>query len=434
MASSRFENDFLEQDPDEFFDLTQRYVKERFVGVEIRQEAIHRVMQSLMELLPEDLQEEQPKLLPMALFMEAIGETPTALVGEVLPAKKLIAFSGAAKEGKSLVALEILENIALGQPLFGLHEIDQNGAVAYFGMEDGGHEIKDRLLARGIQDISNYYVCWQSFDMKTPLGWQMFLSLVEPVVDNLALLVIDTAREAFRGIRDWNDAALVGPIISTLRRWAQKHCTVLLITHNNKDKFAEGVNKIAGSGALISSCDGYMILENQTILENGDLQWNLEMGGRSVKRSKRFLRMDTNTLRVTELTDEAVDAAKRDMKNAEKDASKKRILAELSEVEGKTARDVADASGMTPDWVTRLLKELLTDGKVLRGNKVRTGNSKTPVQTFLLLNVCTNNERTESTGVGQGSPSVRSDAENAAKERVDNFMDDAAEEEEYDEI
>lgn len=428
MPTSRFENDFLDMDAEEFFRLIPQFLSERFLGAEIRQEAIQRLLQDCVALLPEELQEEEPRLLPLKEFLETIGDPPEAIAEDILPAKKLIAFSGAAKEGKSLVALEILENVAQGEPLFGMTDIKRKGAVAYLGMEDGGFEIKNRLLSRGVEEVENYYISWQSFDMKTPLGWQKYLKLLAPIVDKLSLVVIDTAREAFRGIRDWNDAAVVGPIISTLRRWAQKNCTVLLITHNNKDKFAEGVNKIAGSGALISSCDGYMILENQTILDNGDLQWTLETGGRSVKRSKRFLKMDTTTLRVRELTDDAVNAAKQAAKNAEKDVSKKRILEQLSDVQGKTARDIADACGMTPDWVTRLMKELLSDGQVLRAGTTRIEGSKRPVQLFILPNNCTNNKQTESTPPGSKSSPFNNSAEKEAKTRVDDFMEEDAKE------
>lgn len=390
MPSERFHAEFNDLTPSEFFGLVPMFISQKFVGAEIRREAIDRVLKSIMELLPDEYQEEHPKLLSFKDFMETTGDPPPAIVNDILPSKKLICFSGAAKEGKSLVALEILENIATGSPLFGLHDLNIAGGVAYFGMEDGCYEIKERLLARGLVDVPNYYICAQSFDMNSPVGWQTFLSLITPITQQkeLQVLIIDTAREAFRGVRDWNDASVVGPIISTLRRWAHQNCTVLLITHNNKDKFAEGVNKIAGSGALVSSCDGFMILSGQTIIGDGDLQWTLEMGGRSVKRRKCFLRMDTNSLHIREIENEEIEGAKNAQKTAEKEETKRRVLAAFSD-KNLTVSEVSESVSQTIQWTREIIKELCAENLVETGPKEKRDNATRPVQTFRRANVCT---------------------------------------------
>jgi len=309
MPSQQFITELSQTPISELADILIRYVRESCAMDPAS--AVHTLASAVYSALPDDKDADPPRLLKVADFMKEIGDPPPSLVPDFLPAKKLICLSGAAKQGKSLVGLEFLHSISTGQQLMGRFPLEETGTVAYFGLEDGGHEIKSRLMQRGIVDIDNFYVCWQSFDMSSPIGFETFKRLVNELPEPPSLIIIDTAREAFK-IRDWNDASLVSAAISPVRQWAQKNCSVILITHNNKDKFATGVNKISGSGALVSSCDCYMILENQKVLDNGDLRWDWEMAGRGMKTTKYVLLMDTNNLHIRILGGEEVESAKQE--------------------------------------------------------------------------------------------------------------------------
>ena len=317
---------------------------------------------AIYNALPAEEDDDPPRLLKVSDFMDEIGDPPPSLVPDFLPAKKLICLSGAAKQGKSLVGLEFLHSVSTGRQLMGRFDLEASGTVAYFGLEDGGHEIKSRLMQRGIIDIDNFYVCWQSFDMATAAGFETFKRLVSNLSEQPSLIIIDTAREAFK-LRDWNDASIVSAAISPIRKWAHKNCTVILITHNNKDKFASGVNKISGSGALVSSCDSFMILENQKVLDDGDLRWDWEMAGRGMKSTKYVLQMDTNNLHVRILGGEEVAAAKQQDRTSERKEWRKKIAQVVYDGDSHmaTVKTIAQGIDGLYKFAYDIIREMVTD-------------------------------------------------------------------------
>ena len=323
------------------------------------------LMAAISSALPVDEDEDPPRLLKVADFMAEIGEPPPSLVPDFLPAKKLICMSGAAKQGKSLVGLEFLHSISTGRKLMGRFPVETPGTVAYFGLEDGGHEIKSRLIQRGIIDVDGFYVCWQSFDMAKAAGLETFKRLISEMPEPPTLIIIDTAREAFQ-LRDWNDASIVAPAISPFRKWAHKNCTIILITHNNKDKFATGVNKISGSGALVSSCDSFMILENQKLLENGDLRWDWEMAGRGLKTTKHILQMDTNNLHIRVLDGDEVEYAKHEDRNTERKEWRKKVARALhdSDSHALTVKAISLRADCLYKFAYDVVREMIADKEV----------------------------------------------------------------------
>ena len=359
MPSQQFISELAQTSVSDLADILVRYVREACALDPAG--AAQTLSSALYSALPDDEDADPPRLLNVADFMDEIGEPPPSLVPDFLPSKKLICLSGAAKQGKSLVGLEFLHSVSTGRQLMGRFPLDEIGTVAYFGLEDGGHEIKARLMQRGIMDVENFYVCWQSFDMAVPQGLETFQRLIKGLPEPPSLIIIDTAREAFR-VRDWNDASLVSAAINPLRKWAHKNCTVILITHNNKDKFASGVNKISGSGALVSSCDSYMILENQKVLENNDLRWDWEMAGRGMKTTKYVLQMDTNNLHVRILDGGEVDAAKQEDRLAERKTwyGKVGLFVYECDAHRATVKQVSEALDIKYDFASSLVQEMKT--------------------------------------------------------------------------
>ena len=357
MPSPQFISELAQTSIMDLSDVLVRYVREACAIDPAG--AAQSLSRALYSALPEEDDADPPRLLKVADFMNEIGEPPPSLVPDFLPAKKLICLSGAAKQGKSLVGLEFLHSVSTGNKLMGRFPLEESGTVAYFGLEDGGHEIKSRLMQRGITDIDKFYVCWQSFDMAVPQGLETFKRLVGELPEPPSLIIIDTAREAFR-IRDWNDASLVSAAISPLRKWCHKNCTIILITHNNKDKFASGVNKISGSGALVSSCDSFMILENQKVLETGDLRWDWEMAGRGMKTTKHVLQMDTATLHVRVLDGGEVETAKQEDRVTERRTWHKKVALFVYECDDHraTTKQISEALDIKYDFTTTLIGEM----------------------------------------------------------------------------
>ena len=383
MPSPQFTSELAQTSVSDLADILTRYVRESCALDPAG--AAQTLSKAVYSALPDDDDADPPRLLSVADFMDEIGEPPPSLVPDFLPSKKLICLSGAAKQGKSLVGLEILHSVSTGDKLMGRFPLEEAGIVAYFGLEDGGHEIKARLMQRGIIDVANFYVCWQSFDMAVPQGLETFQQLVKGLPEPPSLIIIDTAREAFR-LRDWNDASLVGAAINPLRKWCHKNCTVILVTHNNKDKFASGVNKISGSGALVSSCDSYMILENQKVLENGDLRWDWEMAGRGMKTTKYVLQMDTNNLHVRILGGEEVEAAKQEDRVTERKAwlGKVALCVYESDAHRATVKQISEALEIKYDFASSLVQEMKTAKDIFKTDQTLPNPSGRPAALYEL--------------------------------------------------
>lgn len=420
----------LDMTPTQYFDFVSRFMKERFLDAEVRRAAYDLILKAAAELLTEENGEDElPQLLSLKDFLDSVGEPPPSIAEGFLPANKLICFSGAAKEGKSLVSLQILEDVASNPLMMGRFPIHENGCVAYFGLEDGGHEIKARLTQRGKLDMENYFVCCTPFDMHTPVGWQMFLSMVESMPSAPKLVVIDTAREAYASLRDWNDAAIVGPAFKKLRRWAQKNCTVLLISHTNKDKFATGVNRVSGSSAFVSSCDIVAVLSGQKYINAGDMVWDYEISGRGVKKSKYQLMMQSETMFVKCLDEEESETAEAAKKLNANKINKKLILDAVEDMDYFNAHTLSAVIELDKRYIRDLIVELRTEGRVRElDKKVKFDGMRNPLSVFVLTSVQTdtslsNDDDDESYTVPGNRPSSSSLA--TPNSGVEEFFGDA---------
>ena len=426
----------LDMTPTQYFDFVLRFMKERFLDAEQRRAAYDQMLKAAAELITEEGGEDDlPVLLSLKDFLDSVGEPPPAIAEGFLPANKLICFSGAAKEGKSLVSLQILEDVASNPTMMGRFPITENGCVAYFGLEDGGHEIKARLTQRGKLDMENYFVCCTPFDMHTPVGWQMFLSMVESMPSAPKLVVIDTAREAYASLRDWNDAAVVGPAFKKLRRWAQKNCTVLLISHTNKDKFATGVNRVSGSTAFVSSMDIVAVLSGQKYINAGDMVWDYEISGRGVKKSKYQLMMQSDTMSVKCLDEEESETAEAAKKLNANKINKKLILEAVEDMEYFNAHSLSTVVEMDKRYIRDMITELRTEGRIRElDKKIKFDGMRNPLSVFVLTSVQTdtstsdNDDDDECTVLGNRSSSSSSAPQNefsaSASDALNSFFGD----------
>lgn len=383
MPSEKFLSELASLSPEEWVDTGAHYLINGIVP-ENRAAVFETFSKRIYEAIFTQEHEETPRLLSLQKFMETTDDNPPPLVADFLPSKKLICLSGTAKEGKSLVVLQVLQDICTGATMMGTFPVEQNGPVAYFALEDGGSEIKERITTRGKLDMPGYHICVSdSMDFHSVTGWGKFLSMIEGMEYPPVLVVIDTGREAYAGIQDWNDSAKVGPALKNLRKWSHANCTVILVCHNNKDKLATGVNRVSGSGALVSSCDVVAVLSNKLRLDNDDLQWDYEIGGRGIRQVKHKLHMNTNTLAVRVLTDdEAAQARAIDYSVAKRETFDK-ILQVMSKHIAYTARIIAEATGLGLDYVRRTMREMELAGLFIRGEKIRENGSKSPSISYI---------------------------------------------------
>jgi DNA-binding MarR family transcriptional regulator len=194
--------------------------------------------------------------------------------------------------------------------------------------------------------------------MSTHAGFATFEELVIGMHDKPGLVVIDTFREAYRSIKDFNNAGQVGPALSPLRNWAHKHCAVILVVHSNKNYQATGVARVSGSNALVSSSDAYIILDEQLQLENNDLRWKLDVGGRGIKQATYVVQMDTNTLRFRVLDKDEARKATAQSSSEDRAETHRKVACAVWKVGEITVPQLAQQIGQTKDSIAKVVAEM----------------------------------------------------------------------------
>ncbi len=300
----------------------------------------------------------------LGTFLSEIGTPPPMLVEDLIPENSLILISGKPKHAKSFMALDILEAVAGGQPVFGAHQVNRSGAVVYLGMEDGNYEIATRLLQRGHKTNAALplHICTQRVIVSEPHSMALLraeLKKIQPV-----LIVVDTARESL-GVKQWSDPAEVGDKIRALRDLAREVCSVLLVSHNRKMEGTNG-DEIAGTNAFTSNVDGWLSIQKKELLPDGSLRLTYQKDGRAL-RGEGTVIMDTQTLRFRSASQEEI-AAQDQRASAQKHDMQmqgqfRAVVTALTCFDGKaTAAQLAEHLTMTQPTFSRLQAEMIGAG------------------------------------------------------------------------
>ena len=116
MPSDSFMSELSQMSPDEWVETGAQYLISAIVP-ENRATVFEVFNRRIWEtVFPED-PDEEPILMSLEEFLAQVEDGPPPLVSDFLPSKKLICLSGTAKEGKSLVALQILQDICIGKTI-----------------------------------------------------------------------------------------------------------------------------------------------------------------------------------------------------------------------------------------------------------------------------------------------------------------------------
>lgn len=166
---------------------------------------------------------------------------------------ELVVLVGAPKAGKSALAVHLAAAVGSGTPFLG--RITSRGAVAYAALERHDETVR-RLRAIGADALPVF----ASSDRPAFADDADVVALIEALQATatalrpdlpLRLVIIDTARKAFRGLRE-NDADSVSVGLEAIRRVmrAVPKAALVLIHHLNK----EG-SSARGSGAILADAD-----------------------------------------------------------------------------------------------------------------------------------------------------------------------------------
>lgn len=324
-------------------------------------------------------EENEPELLPVAEWAARLGPQPNGHVEKLIPPNSVFLLAGKPKSGKTFMALEIAEAVALGDRVLGLGT--RRGPVCYFSMEDSPWQFKERCAQRGTLDRApELYIYKGRRDVSTPEGVVWLEQKIADVAPSL--VVLDTARQAF-GMANWNDAAEVTTRLRPLMDLAGRlpnGGSILLVAHSNKNPLAEGGDRISGSNALQSAVDCYMILDKVRRNAEEDLEGEAECQGRIDMPPRFCWVMNRHTLRFRVQDEEERERIQRS--RVTKDAGV--CVAEAIRALGgeATTAEIASQLGKSPKYVSGLVHAAAkTMAIVAAENRQTTGGRSATVWT-----------------------------------------------------
>lgn len=314
-------------------------------------------------------EENEPELLQVAEWAAGLGPQPKGHVEKLIPPNCVFLLAGKPKSGKTFLALEIAEAVAIGDRVLEL--ATKKGPVCYFSMEDSPWQFKERLAQRGTLERSpEFYIYKGRRDVSTPDGAVWLEQKVAEV--GPSLIVLDTARQAF-GVANWNDAAEVTTRLRPLMDLAGRlpnGGSILLVAHSNKNPMAEGGDRISGSNALQSAVDCYMILDKVRRNAEEDLEGEADCQGRIDMPPKFSWVMNRHTLRFRVQDGDERERLQRGRDT--KDAGQ-RVVEAIRALGGEaTTMDIAKHLQVTTQHATRMVAAAATSRRIEQAGVIQT--------------------------------------------------------------
>lgn len=362
----------------------------------------------------------------VAVFMEEVGEPPPMFAEGLIPEKSFVLWTGKAKFGKSLACYQLMTDVATGCDIFGHFKTNKPGPVLYIGMEDGKHEVNRRLRNFGLTTEDKAIPIFVNTDLRD-YGKSENVQALREAVGAMevppVLIVIDTLTESLDGVRDWNNRNEIKRAFRALRGFAQEVCTVVGIIHNVKGNAEErdSGDEVAGSLAVLSSVDGYLSCYKRRRLSDGNLQLFVRGGGRGGISSDEFvIEMDTETYHWRWLDTDEVEAAKRAEQIDARKAQWGKVEAAVKWKENSaTVKEIAEHSGLSEPYTRALVSEMVKADRLEKTGMVKSNGAGKPAPSYGLPSPNNNNE----TIISFNRSVIIPDADEAAKQRVDAFMD-----------
>jgi len=278
-------------------------------------------------------------------------------VRDLIP-EGLSALGGRPKIGKSWLALQIACAVGTGGMVLDT-KVDK-GRVLYLALEDSPRRLQDRcnkMHVPGSADIE-FLTRWKSF---TDGGMDALMKTVES--QEYQLIIVDTLSKIIGRI-DQNDLEQTSNVIGDIQSLVNDaQITLLTLDHHRKTNGFEPnpIDDFIGSTGKALPLDGALGLYRQ----NGKRERLLMATGREIEEKSLALIWDRDTYCWQSLGD--ADDVKQDSFNGEVI----RGIRELMEVgELTTQTKIAKHIGAHSSHVSRALSELVTSGKLIRGEKV----------------------------------------------------------------
>lgn len=193
-------------------------------------------------------------------------------VDEFIPTGSLSLLVGRPKAGKSLVAIDLLASVAMGDTF--LDRATAQGPCVYVPAEDALPLVRSRIWTRitAERDAPIYVVpadgsLEQSLRIDEGPSFMALAAVVEQFKP--AVLVLDPLRELHR--RKENDADEMAEVLRPLRQLAHETDTAIVLIHH-RNKYATDPSLASrGSSAIVGGVDQIITMELSGEDEGGDL-------------------------------------------------------------------------------------------------------------------------------------------------------------------
>jgi hypothetical protein len=320
------------------------------MAIDASLDAVKKVLDNAGEPGPDD-GVKIPDGINAADLLKKVFPDPRWAVKGVLP-EGLTILGGKPKAGKSILALNLCLQIALGGKAMQVIPVEQ-GTTLYLALEDVQRRLKDRI-GRMLEfdpapDNLLLFTEWPR------LGEGGAKALDKILTDNpdTRLLVIDTLAKIrppskSNGNLYSDDYA----VIDTLKRIADKHEVSVLIVHHLRKMEGEDVfDTFSGTLGLTGAADGLMVMRR-----NGTGQMILSLRGRDVEEQEYVLEFDP-WMFSWKIAGKAVDV---------KSTDEKQILFDcLKDADGPmTPKEIEDTTGLRGHYIRKTLPALLKEGTV----------------------------------------------------------------------
>jgi len=285
------------------------------------------------------------------------------IVENLIPRGALVLDAGRPKAGKSLMKIDMLASIALGETF--LDRATRQMGVLYVAAEDSFGIVRERVRARfgDVRDAPFHLLPADgSFDQSLRLDDDgTTLARLSETIDALdvGIVVLDPMRELHTAKE--NDADEMAMLLRPLRQLAhEKNVTIVLVHHRNKHG-QDASTAVRGSSAITGSVDVVLTLDVNND-DDGDLTpaqtVTLRAEGRYGPKQRIAARLASG------LRWEVTTAAPPDL------SIPGRIVAFLAaKGDTFTADDIADALNAKKGSVQNALAALVKAGKVARFGK-----------------------------------------------------------------
>lgn len=267
----------------------------------------------------------------------------------------LILFCGRPKLGKSWFALQLACAVGTGGRI--LNQQVSKGKVLVLALEDSPRRIRNRIRKQNwplLDDEIRFATEWPDLAQNGGL-----VQLQDAIIRNgYTLVIVDTLSRAARF--DQGDVGEATAVLGNLQRLAvDHHCTIFAVDHYRKPVGFVGdlVDDVLGSTGKAATADAIMGL----VRERGKRGAILRVTGRDVEEHDLAIEWDATTC-CWQLLGDAQEVARTE--------GCREVLEALEALGGEaTTKEISEYTGQNKGTVSKLLADLLNEGKVTRGER-----------------------------------------------------------------